>query len=79
MKIASYLIELAPGGLISRTVVLVALGAWLVLISGLAGRVALLVEELPHWWTDLRGADVIDDPVPVQRRIEIAAPVRLAA
>ncbi len=58
---------------------LVALGVWLVLASGLAGRVALLVEELPHWWADRRDEPVVEEAVPTGRAIDFSAPLRLAA
>lgn len=48
MEFASYLIELAPQGLVSPLTIVVAAGVWLLLATGAVGRIALLLAELMH-------------------------------
>lgn len=49
MQIASYEIDVAQAGLVVTPVILLAAaGIWLLLASGVIGRIALFFEEMPH-------------------------------
>ena len=49
MQIASLEINVVQAGLlVSNAMLIAAAGIWLLLMTGVAGRIALLVEEMPH-------------------------------
>ena len=80
MDIAAHLIEITTRGMITVPIILVALTSWAALASGLAGRIALLVEELPHRSSARRIASSTSQGVRAEERpYESPAPLRLAA